>query len=97
MSGVVTDDQNSHCIAHDAKEKMVGKAMQVHAAKVALANRTRPGSVCGPLHEVPQFAVKIVCKFGGGDTLVVLHDFEDIRVNLWMQDQPHQPWRAAIC
>ena len=50
---MMPDDQNPHGVTHDAKEKMVGKAMQIDAAKVTFANRKRLGPGCGLLHEDP--------------------------------------------
>ena len=94
---MMPDYQNPHCVAHDTEEKMVRKSMQIDAAKVALANRERLWPVCGLLHEVPQLAIKVIGKLGGGDALVILHNLVDVGVNLRMQDKLHQLRRAWIC
>lgn len=90
----MADDQNPHSVTHDAKEEVVGKALQVDTTKVARADRERLGSFRSLLHEHPQLAVKVVRKFGRGDLLVILHDLENIGVNLRMQDKLHQLRRA---
>ena len=45
MPPMMSDNQNPHRIANDAKKKVIRKAMKVDAAKVALAD----GKGFGPL------------------------------------------------
>ena len=73
----MADDQNPHSIAHDAKEKVVGKALQIDAAKVAHAYRERLGPFRGLLHEQPQLTVKVVRKFGRGEQQTILKQVVD--------------------
>ena len=94
---MMSDDENPDCVAGDAKEKVVGKAMEVHAAKVALTNGKRFGPLCRVHHEAAQLGVETVCKLLALDALVILHDRVHIGVNSRMQDKPHQPRRARIC
>ena len=94
---MMSDDENPHRIANDAKQKMVWKTMEADAAKIALADGKRLGPLCRLRHEAPQLGVKVVCKLPAGDALVILHDRVNIGVNLWMQDEPHQRRRSLIC
>lgn len=87
---MMSNDQNSDRLADNAKQKVVREAMEVDAAKVALANGERLGSLCGVQHEAPQLLVEIVRKLPTGDALVILHDRVNIGVNLPVQDEPHQ-------
>ena len=81
---MMSDDENPHRIANDAKQEMVGETMQVRATKLALANGKRLWALCRLQHETPQPGVKTVRKFQAGDPLVILHNRADIGVNLWM-------------
>jgi hypothetical protein len=90
MPLMMSHDKDPHGIADDAKQKVVGKAMEVHAAKVALTDGKRFGPLCRLQHEVPQLGVEVVRKLATGDALVILHDRVNIGVNLRMQDEPHQ-------
>jgi hypothetical protein len=40
-SSVMAHNENPHDIANDTKQEMVGKALQIHAAQVMLADRER--------------------------------------------------------
>ena len=79
---MMSHNQNPHRIGDDAKQKMVREAMQVDAAKIALADRKRAGFRRGLQHQTPQLVVKIVRKLRSRDPLIVLHDGVDIGVNL---------------
>ena len=81
---MMSDDENPHRIANDAKKEMVRETMQVGATKIALANGKRLGALCRLQHETPQLAVKIVRELRAGDPLVILHNRMDIGVNLRM-------------
>ena len=81
---MMSDDENPHRIANDAKQEMVRETMQVGATKIALANGKRLGALCRLQHETPQLGVKIVRKLQAGDPLVILHNRVDIGVNLRM-------------
>ena len=60
MPPMVSNNEDAHCIADDAKQKMEGKAMKVDAAKIALANGERIGLLRRLQSEAPQLGVKIV-------------------------------------
>ena len=65
----MSDDENQHRIANDAKKEVVREAMQVGATKIALADGKRLGAFRRLQHEPPQLAVKIVRKLLAGDPL----------------------------
>ena len=50
-SAVVTHDENPHDIANDAKQEMIGEALQVHAAEITRANREGFRPLGGLLHQ----------------------------------------------
>lgn len=94
---MMSDNQNPHRIANDAKKKMIRESMKIDAAKAALADGERFRSLDRLQHEASQLAVEIIRKLGAGDPLVILHNRVDIGVDLRMQDEPHQRRRALIC
>lgn len=65
---------------------MIREAMQVDAAKVALANGKRFGLRCCLQNKSPQLAVELICKLWRGDPLVIRHDLVDVGLDFWMQD-----------
>lgn len=86
MPPVMSDNQNPHRIADDAKKEMVREARQVDAAKIALANGKRFGLFCRLQHEAAQLSIEIIRQLRAGDSLVIFHDGANIGVNLRMQD-----------
>jgi hypothetical protein len=83
-SPVVAHDQNSHDIANDTKQKMIRKALQVHAAEITLANREGFRPLGGLLHVMSQLGVKFVSEFSSRNPLVISHDLVDIRIDFRM-------------
>jgi len=47
MSVVMADNENPNCIIHNAEEKMIWEAPQIHATKIALANGKGFGALTG--------------------------------------------------
>ena len=93
----MSDNQNPHRIADNAKEKMIRKPMQAGAAKIARADGKRFGPLRRLHHEMPQLPVETVRKLRTGDPLVILHDRVDIGGDFRMQDKSHQRRRVLIC
>jgi hypothetical protein len=81
---MVSHDKNAHDIADSTKQEMVGKALHVHAAEIALANSERLRSLGGLLHVMSQFGVKLVRELARCNSLIISHDLVDIRINLRM-------------
>ena len=79
-------DENPHRVADDAEEKMIRKAMQVHATEIAFANGKGLRMFRSSPHETPQLVVKIIRKSRISHMLVILHDLMDIGANPRMQD-----------
>lgn len=81
---MVTHHQNSHGIANNTKQKMVGESPQVHAAQVMLANSEGFRSLSSLPQIVSKLGMKLIGKLLRSHPLVVTHDLVDIRINLRM-------------
>ncbi len=93
---VVTNDQDSNSAVQDAKQEMVWKSLEIHAPEIALANAVCFGKVRGLLEGGSQLAVELIGKLSSGNLLVVIHDPRDVRRDLPMKLQTHQPRRPWI-
>ena len=81
---MVSHDKNSHDISSNTKQKMIRKALQIHAAKITLADRKGFRSFRRLLHIISQLGIKFVGELPRRNPLVVTHDLVDIRINLRM-------------
>ena len=93
---MVSHDKNSHDIANDTKQEMIGEALQVHAAEITVANREGFRSFRRLLHVISQFGVKFVGELPRRNPVVIAHDLVDIRINLRMYDEAYQVRRRSI-
>jgi hypothetical protein len=72
-SPVMAHDENPHDIANDTKQKMIGEALQVHAAEITLADHEGFRPLGGLLHVISQLGVKFVGEFATRNPLVISH------------------------
>src|SRR4029077_17626738 len=75
---------------------MIREALQVHAADIAFANREGFGPIRSLVHVIPKLRIKFIGKLSCPNPLVVPHDLVDIRIDLRMEDEPHQVRRRSI-
>jgi hypothetical protein len=74
---MVAHDKNSRGIANDTKQEVIGKALQVHAAKIALAKSEGFRSLRSLLQIISQLGVKFVGELPRRNPLIVTHDLVD--------------------
>jgi hypothetical protein len=56
---MVAHDENSHDIANNTKQEMIGEAVQIYAAEITFANTEGFRPLGGLLHVISQLGVKI--------------------------------------
>ena len=95
-SPMVAHDKNSRGIANDTKQEVIGEALQVYAAKIAVPKSERFRSLRSLLQIISQLGVKFVSELPRRNPLIVTHDLVDIRINLRMKDEAHQVRRCLI-
>ncbi len=61
---MMTHDQNPDNIVRDAEEKMVGKALEIQSAQIALANGVSLGMRCRFCECTPEFRFELIRKLG---------------------------------
>ena len=57
---MVAHDENSHDIASNTKQEMIGEALQIHAAEIRFANTEGFRPLGSLLHVISQLGVKFV-------------------------------------
>ena len=93
---MVAHDENSHDIANNTKQEVIGEALQIHVAEITLANRERFRPLGGLLHVISQLGVKFVGELPRRNALIISHYLVDIRINFRMYDEVHQVRRRSI-
>jgi hypothetical protein len=81
---MVAHDENSHDIANNTKQEMIGEALQIHPAEITLANSEGFRPLGSLLHAISQFGVKFVGELPRRNPLVIFHDLVYIRIDFRM-------------
>ena len=93
---MVAHDENSHDIANNTKQEVMGEALQIHTAEIMFASSEGFRPLGGLLHVISQLGVKFVGELPRRNPLIISHDLVDIRTNLRMYDEAHQVRRRSI-
>jgi hypothetical protein len=86
MPPMMSDDEDSNCIAYRPEKKMVWKSFEIDTADVLRANRIGLWMLCSVLDKSPKFRVKILSQRAVGDLLIIFHDRLNVRNDAPMQD-----------
>jgi hypothetical protein len=97
MAVVVSDDEDTHAIAYDPIQEMIGETFEVDPPQVGFEEMIAVGPTGGVQEEAAQFAVKVVCEFGVLGPRVLVHDLIHIGTDTPMQDEPHDLRRCCMC
>ena len=97
IPAMVSNDQDSHRIAGDSVQEVIGEAFEIDSPQVCPEKMVSGWPSRSVEEKTTQFTIEVLGQFSLPGLLVILHDLIHIGADAPMQNKSHVLWRLFTC